>query len=319
MASEVGGRVAAFPARRGRPGARPGAVVARLDDTELGLARDEARAAAELARASLDLALAGAREEDIAQAVEAAAAATETSRRADEDLARMRDLYSAGSVTQKQRDDAEARATVTAAQARAARAALEKGPRPRAARGGARRPRAARSGEAGPDRPSAGCRGPGDGADLRRGGQAPAEVGEIVAPGFPLATSSTSRSSGSRSTSPEPDLPRVRGGRGRGERRARAAGDGPSRGASPASRPKRSSRRERPDQGGARQARLRGRDRARRIPKPCSSPACPPTPRIAGAASRERARRPSTRPALFKSYGACGALRRPLASMSRRA
>jgi HlyD family secretion protein len=192
-----------------------GALVARLDDTELGLARDQARAAADLAQAQLDLALAGARDEDIAQAVEAVAAAAETARRADEDLERMRDLFASGSVTQKQRDDAEARATVAAAQARASRSGLEK----------ARalvRPEEVRAARARLDQAEAAAR-----LAERRLAEAQvsapiagvvakrlAEVGEIIAPGFPLATIVDLSTARLVVYVGEPDLPRVRVGAG---------------------------------------------------------------------------------------------------------
>ncbi len=210
VASEVGGRVASFPVREGDR-VRRGQVLARLDDTDLRLASDQARAAADLARAQLDLTLKGAREEDITQAVESVAQAEENGKRADEDLARMRELFAGGSVTQKQRDDAETRATVAAAQARAARAALDK----------LRtlvRPEEVRASRARLDQAEAALR-----LAERRVGQAAVEApmdgvvakrvveeGEIAAPGFPLATIDDLSVVRLVVYVPEPDLSRVR-------------------------------------------------------------------------------------------------------------
>jgi HlyD family secretion protein len=210
VASEVGGRILEFPAREGDT-MRAGQLVARLDDTDLRLARDQARAAADLARAQLDLTLSGAREEDITQALEGLAQAEENARRANEDQARMRELFAAGSVTQKQRDDADARATVVAAQVRAARAALEK-LRTLA------RPEEVRAARARLDQAEAALRAAERRvAETRVTAPAPgtvskrlAEPGEVVAPGFPLATVVDLSVVRLVVYVPEPALPRMR-------------------------------------------------------------------------------------------------------------
>jgi HlyD family secretion protein len=79
-----------------------------------------------LARAQLVLLRNGARREDIEQAEAALRQADASLKVAEADALRMRELARSGSVTPKQREDAEARLTVTQAQRAAAAEALSK-------------------------------------------------------------------------------------------------------------------------------------------------------------------------------------------------
>lgn len=119
VAPDVGGRILELRADEGDRVKR-GDLLARLDsrDAELRLAR--ARAERQVADAQLRLLQAGARPEDIRQAqaevqaadTEAAAARAEL-RSAQTDLERFEGLLRANAGSQKQRDDARARAEVT--------------------------------------------------------------------------------------------------------------------------------------------------------------------------------------------------------------
>jgi HlyD family secretion protein len=85
-----------------------GDTLAVIDHESLDLQLKQANAGVDLADAQLRLLLNGARSEDIAQAEEAVRQSEANLRNAEADFARMRELFSQGSVTQKQRDDAEA-------------------------------------------------------------------------------------------------------------------------------------------------------------------------------------------------------------------
>jgi len=86
-----------------------GEVVARIDHSLLDFRLEGARSAAEQTDAQLNLLLEGARSEDILQAEAALDQAEEQLELAREDFRRMQKLFDTGSVTEKQRDEAESR------------------------------------------------------------------------------------------------------------------------------------------------------------------------------------------------------------------
>jgi HlyD family secretion protein len=122
VATKVGGTLETIAFDEG-DAVKKGQELARIDTVDLELALDAARAEEQQARAQLRLLLAGAREEDIAEAqaqVERAQADLEGAQR---DLDRMEGLLASGSGTTKSRDDAltrrdTARAALAAAQER---------------------------------------------------------------------------------------------------------------------------------------------------------------------------------------------------------
>ena len=127
VAAEVGGRLLEVAVREGDRVAA-GALVARLDDTDVALARQRALAERDQAAAQLRLLQAGPRGEDVRQAraqvetadADAAAAAAEVeSARAD--LTRFEALLASNAGSRKQRDDAATRVAVAEARLRAAR------------------------------------------------------------------------------------------------------------------------------------------------------------------------------------------------------
>jgi HlyD family secretion protein len=105
---------------------RPGDKLAAIDHSTLDIQLRQAEAGVDLARAQLVLLRNGARREDIRQAEAALAQAQASLKVAVDDARRMRELEKTGSVTPKQREDAEARLTVVEAQTNAAAEALQK-------------------------------------------------------------------------------------------------------------------------------------------------------------------------------------------------
>ena len=125
VASKVAGQVLALAVEEGaRVG--PGDTLASVDHAALDIQLRQAEAGVRLAEAQLALLVEGARSEDIRQAEAAVRQADSALGVAEADAVRMRELYRTGSVTAKQRDDAEARLTVAAAQRSAAAEALSK-------------------------------------------------------------------------------------------------------------------------------------------------------------------------------------------------
>lgn len=109
-----------------------GAVLARLDASELEARKAAAEAQAEAARAALSELEAGARSEDVAQARAALRAAEQQLEDARRDLARARTLFEGGAISQEAMDKAETRFEVARAsvdQAAERLSALEAGPR----------------------------------------------------------------------------------------------------------------------------------------------------------------------------------------------
>ena len=127
VAPEVGGRILDVLVDEGTR-VEAGAVVARLDDTETGIALQRAQAERDQAVAQLRLLQAGARAEDVRQAraqvesAQADAAATDAelaSARAD--LDRFEALLASNAGSRKQRDDAATRVAVAQARVNAGR------------------------------------------------------------------------------------------------------------------------------------------------------------------------------------------------------
>jgi HlyD family secretion protein len=118
VSAEVGGRIIELPVAEGDR-IEAGAVLARLDTSDIDLTLQRVRAERQGAEAQLRLLLAGARTEDVRQA-DAQRAAAEAdlaaARRdlvaADRDLERFESLMAARSGVQKQRDDAATRRDV---------------------------------------------------------------------------------------------------------------------------------------------------------------------------------------------------------------
>lgn len=103
-----------------------GQTLAEIDHEALDLQLAQAIAGVDYADAQLRLLLKGAREEDIAQASEALAQASENLKIAEADDARAKELLQSGSTTRKQADDAAARYAVAKAQYAQAEQALKK-------------------------------------------------------------------------------------------------------------------------------------------------------------------------------------------------
>jgi HlyD family secretion protein len=105
---------------------RHGDKLAVIDHSSLDIQLRQAEAGMRLAQAQLALIRKGARREDIQQAEEGLTQAETAFGVAEEDVRRMRALADKGSVTPKQREDAEARLIVAQAQRSAAREGLNK-------------------------------------------------------------------------------------------------------------------------------------------------------------------------------------------------
>jgi HlyD family secretion protein len=125
VASKVGGQVMELAVDEGARVAA-GDRIAVVDHATLDIQLRQAEAGVDLARAQLVLLRNGARREDIQQAEAALKQADANTEVAAADARRMRELVQTGSVTPKQRDDAEARLTVAQAQQAAAAEALRK-------------------------------------------------------------------------------------------------------------------------------------------------------------------------------------------------
>jgi len=103
-----------------------GEVLARLDDEMLRISLRQAETGVALAENQLRLLLKGAREEDIRQMEAALAKAEENLKSAREDNDRMQTLFRSGSITQKQKEDAELRYKIAEAEYTAAMEGLKK-------------------------------------------------------------------------------------------------------------------------------------------------------------------------------------------------
>jgi len=125
LAPQVSGRILEITADEGDVVAA-GDTLVRMDPQDYRLRADEAGAGLALEQARLDLALAGARSEDIKRAREQVRQAEAAERAAASDLARVREVFEKGSATGKQMDDAKAHFDEAKAGLEAARQSLEK-------------------------------------------------------------------------------------------------------------------------------------------------------------------------------------------------
>lgn len=107
-------------------GVEAGEVLARLDDEMLRISLRQAETGVALAENRLRLLLKGAREEDIRQMEAALVKAEENLKSAREDNDRMQNLFRSGSVTQKQKEDAELRYRIAEAEYTTALEGLKK-------------------------------------------------------------------------------------------------------------------------------------------------------------------------------------------------
>jgi len=125
VASRVGGQVLEIRAEEGSP-VKKGDILVLVDHETLDIQLRQSEAGVALAEAQLALLRKGARAEDVRQGEEALRQTGANLKVASDDAGRMRELASRGSVTPKQRDDAEARLVVTQAQEASAKEALSK-------------------------------------------------------------------------------------------------------------------------------------------------------------------------------------------------
>jgi HlyD family secretion protein len=125
VASKVAGEVERLAVDEGAA-VKPGDTLAVIDHATLDIQLRQSEAGVDLARAQLLLLRNGARSEDIQQAEAALRQAEASLKPAADDARRMRELVKTGSVTLKQRDDAEARLTVAEAQRSVALEAVKK-------------------------------------------------------------------------------------------------------------------------------------------------------------------------------------------------
>ncbi|MGZ5478909.1 MAG: HlyD family secretion protein [Candidatus Aminicenantales bacterium] len=125
VASKVSGQILMLAVEDGAR-VKPGDVLATVDHATADIQLRQAEAGVDLAQAQLVLLRNGARKEDIQQAEAILKQAEVGLLVASDDARRMRELVRTGSVTTKQRDDAEARLTVAEAQRSAAAEALSK-------------------------------------------------------------------------------------------------------------------------------------------------------------------------------------------------
>jgi HlyD family secretion protein len=105
---------------------KEGDTLAILDHSTQEIQWRQANAGVALADAQYQLLVNGARSEDIQQAQDALKQLQSSSKLADDDFNRMKDLYASKSITKKQYDDAESRYVITQAQLNSAKENLKK-------------------------------------------------------------------------------------------------------------------------------------------------------------------------------------------------
>jgi HlyD family secretion protein len=125
VSTKVGGVIEKLPIEEGDE-VKVGQELARLETVDTELRLRSARAERDQASAELRLRLAGARQEDIAEAEALVARAEADLQGAAKDLERMEGLLASGSGTTKARDDARTRHDVAAASLDSARERLRK-------------------------------------------------------------------------------------------------------------------------------------------------------------------------------------------------
>jgi len=125
VASKVSGELLELAVEEGTR-VKPGDKLAVVDHATLDIQLRQAEAGVRLAEAQIALLVKGARSEDIRQAEEVHKQAEAALTVAEDDARRMRELVKTGSVTPKQREDAEARLTIATAQRNAGAEALKK-------------------------------------------------------------------------------------------------------------------------------------------------------------------------------------------------
>ncbi len=125
VASKVSGELLELAVKEGTR-VKLGDKLAVVDHVTLDIQLRQAEAGVRLAEAQLALLVKGARSEDIRQAEEVHRQAEAALTVAEDDARRMRELARTGSVTPKQREDAEARLTIAMAQKNAGAEALKK-------------------------------------------------------------------------------------------------------------------------------------------------------------------------------------------------
>ena len=125
VASKVAGQLLKLAVEEGSR-VRPGDELAVVDHATFDIQLRQAEAGVRLAEAQLALLVKGARSEDIRQAEAGLKQAEASLAVAEDDARRMRELVKTGSVTPKQREDAEARLTIATAQRNAGAEALNK-------------------------------------------------------------------------------------------------------------------------------------------------------------------------------------------------
>ena len=125
VASKIGGQVLEIKAEEGSP-VKKGDILVLVDHEALDIQLRQAEAGVALAEAQLALLRKGARAEDVRQGEEALRQTGANLKVAADDAGRMRELAARGSVTPKQRDDADARLIVAQAQEASAKEALSK-------------------------------------------------------------------------------------------------------------------------------------------------------------------------------------------------
>jgi len=125
VAARVSGQLLELAVEEGSR-VKPGDKLAVVDHEALDIQLRQAEAGVRLAEAQLALLVKGARSEDIRQAEAGLKQAEASLAVAEDDARRMRELAKTGSVTPKQRDDAEARLTVASAGRNFAAEALNK-------------------------------------------------------------------------------------------------------------------------------------------------------------------------------------------------
>jgi HlyD family secretion protein len=125
VASKVTGQIIELAVDEGAR-VKAGDLLATVDHATADIQLRQAEAGVRLADAQLALLVKGSRSEDIRQAEAALEQAQATLKVASDDARRMRELVLTGSVTPKQREDADARLTVAEAQEKAASETLNK-------------------------------------------------------------------------------------------------------------------------------------------------------------------------------------------------